>query len=313
MPNRSGNEYHIAAGYSINGNNLHFHIPYNGYYSTYNKIWLEEPNWQPNNIRKGTSIFGKTGTMVEGPNFDSSISFTMLGNENMVYINNSGGYAYGFNVRSNSNGYYLSKDLLSPPNGTLVSSEILAYLPYPGESNSWGVYVFRETVVLFKFNYDSESLYGTRIISYTYSGAVVYDTGDISYSSLNGPGQPQLYYGYLTKQGAYVSTNYQYIGVWARNGVPLVNLNMGSNVYVRNQGGGQYSYVRRASWFQIADTKLFAELGVSNSSHNTGAAEITIGTDGLSASATYATWSAVQGGDDNFQNVIIGYVKKYFV
>jgi hypothetical protein len=313
MPNRSGSEFHVAAGSSINGNNLHFHIPYNGYYSTYNKIWLEEPNWQPNNIRKGTSIFGKTGTLVEGPNFTNGITWSTLGNEFAAPIPNNSTYYYGFDISADGNGYYIRRALLNYSNGSLVSSEVLAYLPAPGEGFYWAPYVFRESVLVFKYNTEDGALYGTRIISYTLAGALIYDTGDIAYPTISGPGYAQLYYGYMTKQGIYVSGQYNTVGVWARNGVPLTVINLGSNVYIRNQGGGQYGYVRRSSWFQIADTKLFAELAVSNSSHNAGVLEVTLGTDGMSASATYGTWSAVNGGIGNFQNVIIGFVKKYFV
>lgn len=310
MPNRSGSEFHIAGGYSINGNNLHFHIPYNGYYSTYNKIWLEEPNWQPNNIRKGTTIFGKTGTLVEGANYSSNITYSATTGS---YYPQQDGSFYMLQVRVQLTQYYIARDFYNS-SGAFLYTEYLTPIDYPGEGFFWYFKGYRDSFVVYLAPSGDYSSFTTgKILMYSLNGVLLAQYTGFSYASHPQLGRPDYNYHTMTKQGILVVGTGAWLVAWAKNGVVIAATTMATNMSIRNQGPGWASTLRDSSWLQVAEGKLFADVQVSNSSHTNAVVEVTLGLDGLSASFYVSdTWASIDS-SKNFLLNAYGFLKKHLL
>lgn len=276
--------------------------------------WIRgnEPNFLSSNIRKGTSIFGKAGTMVEGPNFTSDIRYGTMGS-NVIPVPNSGGMYYYLNINTLSGQLGVIKSYYNSV-GVFQYSEMLVPINYTATLR-----LQRDTFITWQYWYTGgeigdDGYYDRgRMRTYTYNGVLVDDTGDIQISTSGGY-RPTIWAQHLTVKGILLSsTEYsRNIWAWARNGVLLMNLSLGNYAYVRGQGGGNYSEVRMGSWLQISEGKVFVDLALSNSSHTNGVAEITLGLDGLSASGTYSTWSGAYY-EKEFALRFLNFAKRYFV
>ena len=270
-----------------------------------------EPNLLSSNIRKGTSIFGKAGTMVEGPNLGPDTVFMSMG-YNTVPVPNSGGMYYYLDFYSNMGTLSIVRSYYNSA-GVFQYREPLVSVDYTA-----GLRLYRDTFVTNQYwsswgdIYDDGGYDRARIRTYNYNGVLLADTGTISISYSGR--YPSIWSHHVTSQGIIVSA-YPYannIYAWARNGVLLMDMPMSINVYVRGQGSSNYSDRRMASWFQVSESKLFVNLQVgSGSGHNDGVAEITLGTDGLSASGTYRTWSSSYPSEVFFMT-ILSFAKRYF-